>query len=370
MISSNFSDVVSNQSASDSVVFYTPDRIARIASYSIVFLVGLIGNILVIFVVKNKQHRTTNDCFIMNLAISDLLMILELPWSYYLEFATLPFNTFYCKVIYCLATFCLNLGIFTLTSMAIERWYTFTFRTFQIDGLTRKSVALWIALLWLSAFACVLPLVIVVKPGTQICLEHWPSLNHRRVYTSALVVLQYLLPLFLIGLCYIKIARCLISTTAGRGVMDKEGRMKIETNRKENISVIKTLAAVVILFAILMLPLQLAWLLYEFGSSELQMVALEMMKYVSIPAYIHSCVNPVIYGTLRKQFRKAYGRYFAYMCWPCRKRCCKADTHVSKGSSMAITWTTYGDVTVMQGSLRENNLQTSFKTTSSYTLKS
>ena len=77
MISSNFSDVVSNQSASDSVVFYTPDRIARIASYSIVFLVGLIGNILVIFVVKNKQHRTTNDCFIMNLAISDLLMILE-----------------------------------------------------------------------------------------------------------------------------------------------------------------------------------------------------------------------------------------------------------------------------------------------------
>lgn len=365
MFASNFSGAP-NLSESSTMLFYTSDKIARIVTSTIVFLVGLIGNILVIVVVKNKSFRSTNDCFIMNLAIADLCLVLELPWAYYLEFATLPFGTFYCKVIYCVGTFCLNLGVFTLTSMALERWYTFSFRSFQIDGLSQRTAILWIVLLWLSAFACVLPLVIVVKPGELFCDEQWPSHSHRKAYSTALVVIQYLLPLFLIAVCYIKIARCLINTSAGRGVMDKEGQMKIETNRRENITVIKTLAVIVVLFALLMLPLQISWMMLEFGSDDLQAMALEIMKYVPIPVYIHSCVNPLVYGTLRKQFRKAYARYLAQICWPCRKRCCKTEPKISRVSSMAVTWTN-GDVTVMQGTL-QGNWQANVNSASSYTL--
>lgn len=46
-----------------------------ILAYTFIFLMCMIGNILVCFiVVKNRQMRTVTNMFILNLAISDLLV--------------------------------------------------------------------------------------------------------------------------------------------------------------------------------------------------------------------------------------------------------------------------------------------------------
>jgi hypothetical protein len=46
-----------------------------ICFYSIIFLVGLIGNSLVVFVVcRNKTMQSVTNVFITNLAMSDILM--------------------------------------------------------------------------------------------------------------------------------------------------------------------------------------------------------------------------------------------------------------------------------------------------------
>lgn len=64
--------------------------------------------------------------------------------------------------------------------------------------------------------------------------------------------------------------------------------------RKDNIQVV------------CMLPSQLAWLLWEFGKAKHKATAEHLLKFSPITSYLHSCANPIIYGTLMAFFRKKF----------------------------------------------------------------
>lgn len=51
--------------------------------YVVIFIVGLLGNILVVFVVlQNKAMQTVTNCFIANLALSDILLcVVAVPFT-------------------------------------------------------------------------------------------------------------------------------------------------------------------------------------------------------------------------------------------------------------------------------------------------
>lgn len=94
------------------------------AFYAVAFVLGLLGNFLVIIiVVARRNRRTANDIFILNLAISDLVYLFVcLPTNVYMMFADIQYDL-YCRLIWPLMTVTVNLSIFTLTSMAVFRCY-------------------------------------------------------------------------------------------------------------------------------------------------------------------------------------------------------------------------------------------------------
>ena len=58
-------------------IFPTPSEWVLITLYIVVFIVGLIGNFLVCFVVwRNNHMRTVTNLFIVNLSVADFLVIL------------------------------------------------------------------------------------------------------------------------------------------------------------------------------------------------------------------------------------------------------------------------------------------------------
>ncbi|KAK2163053.1 hypothetical protein LSH36_86g00013 [Paralvinella palmiformis] len=71
---------VSDSEYLDMIISYIyPDGFewCLIAIYTVVFVVGLIGNSLVCYVVwRNKSMQTVTNCFIVNLSVADLLVIL------------------------------------------------------------------------------------------------------------------------------------------------------------------------------------------------------------------------------------------------------------------------------------------------------
>lgn len=306
----------------------TPEDIAQLCVYVLTFLLGSVGNVLVLLVVRGKKNRTMNDLFIVNLAISDLLMIGFLPVYTSKILVKFHHNTAFCKSISPLATMTFFVSVFTLTSMAIHRCYVIT-NPFKPE-MRKGKIIVWLVGLWVASFIAVLPLVLVAQeglPGTYNCSEKWPSMGARKAYTACLFVLQYSLPLAIITAAYIRIAVDLLKSSTERfgpgnslNNNRRDGNVLLRHARKEDIQVLKTVAVIVLVFAICLLPVQLSWMMLDFGGEKEKRIALEVFfKFDFLLSILHSCLNPLVYGTLTRRFRRGYIKYLVYVC-PCLKK--------------------------------------------------
>jgi len=296
------------------------ERNIRVGFYIATFVIGLVGNLLVLIVITAKRaKKTVNDLFIMNLAVSDLTLIFFLPLHIYGMFHTIPVNAFFCHFIRPLMTVSFFVSVYTLTSMAIHRCHVIL-HPFKQE-IRQKWAVLWITLLWILSFTNVLPLMIVTIPETPTeCFENWPSLAHRRAYTIALFILEYVLPLVIIAIAYVKIGLDLNRSWSRRSVRNDRVAHSLESQarRRENFKVTKTLAIIVLIFAVCMLPSQVAWILLDFGNEKQRHMAMVIFKFSLVLTVFHSCLNPLVYGSITKQFRRGYVKYLSYFCCCCR----------------------------------------------------
>ena len=182
--------------------------------------------------------------------------------------------------------------------------------------MKKRSGYLWIAAIWLSSLIIVLPLSIVTKSKNGRCNEEWPSLNHRKAYTLALFILQFVIPLQIIAAAYLKIGIYLWRSPAPQSSLSTAKKKRAQRRKRENMQVIKTLALIVILFTICLLPGQIGYLLWEFGDEEDHATMDIIFKFAIILDCLHACVNPVVYGLLTEQFRREYIRYL-WFCLSC-----------------------------------------------------
>ena len=157
-------------------------------------------------------------------------------------------------------------------------------------------------------FLLLLPLVIVAERDTTGgCKENWKP-QQSRAYTAVLFTLQYILPLLTIAGAYILIARDL-GKAKQRQICNAQDRFALEVRRKEDLQIIKMMGLIVVLFAVCILPIQIAWLMSDFGPNEHKGVGDVLLRVADIAAYLHACVNPIVYGTITKYFRREYMRY-------------------------------------------------------------
>lgn len=66
------------------------------------------------------------------------------------------------------------------------------------------------------------------------------------------------------------------------------------------------LVSVVLLYAICLLPNQIVWLWFEFGSGQTWPHIDELLIFGSLMVYINSSVNPLLYAGMNEEFRKGF----------------------------------------------------------------
>lgn len=97
--------------------------------FAIIVLVGLVGNLLVVIVVKfNPQMYSTTNLLIINLAIADLMFIIFCvpftAWDY--AFPYWPFGNIWCKVVQYLIVVCAYASIYTVSWIGFGLYFFIT----------------------------------------------------------------------------------------------------------------------------------------------------------------------------------------------------------------------------------------------------
>jgi len=128
--------------------------------FGIIFIVGLIGNSLVVIVVaSNQQMRNTTNILIINLAIADLLFIIFcVPFTATdYVFNGWIFGGLWCKTVQYLIIVTAYVSVYTLVIMSVDRFLAVVYPVDSISIRTEKNTYLAIGITWIIILISCLP---------------------------------------------------------------------------------------------------------------------------------------------------------------------------------------------------------------------
>uniref|UniRef100_W5LK09 Neuropeptide Y receptor type 1 n=1 Tax=Astyanax mexicanus TaxID=7994 RepID=W5LK09_ASTMX len=192
-------------------------------AYSAVAFLGVVGNLALILVIARQRelHNVTN-VLIANLSLSDLLMaVMCLPFTFVYTFMDhWVFGAIMCKLNSLVQCCSVSVSIFSLVLIAVERHQLILHPRGWRPSLSQAwlGVAFTWTLALLTATPFLLFSVVTDAPlrqlpsifqehyrGKVVCVEEWPSREFKLTYTTTMLLLQYLVPLGFIFICYFKI---------------------------------------------------------------------------------------------------------------------------------------------------------------------
>uniref|UniRef100_A0A3B4TA73 Neuropeptide FF receptor 2 n=1 Tax=Seriola dumerili TaxID=41447 RepID=A0A3B4TA73_SERDU len=302
-------------------------------SYLLIFVVCMVGNGVVCFIVlRSKNMRTVTNLFILNLAISDLLVgIFCMPTTLVDNIITgWPFGSVVCKLSGMVQGISVSASVFTLVAIAVDRFRSIVYPFKQ--KLTIATSKLIIVIIWVLAVSIMCPSGVMLQVTKEHrvrivlggdndtrpfywCRENWPNQEMRKIYTTILFANIYLAPLSLIVIMYARIGFTLFKTAIpplrGSGIV-MEGRHTISRKKKR---VIMMLLVVALLFILSWLPLWTLMMLSDYASlteHQYRVINIYVYPLAHWLAFFNSSVNPIIYGFFNENFRRGFQAAFKF----------------------------------------------------------
>ncbi|CAI4231834.1 unnamed protein product [Auanema sp. JU1783] len=292
--------------------------------YSMVWVAGIVGNSLVLYVVSfNQVSLSVRSIFIGCLAVSDLLMSLtSLPITAITIFSRVwIFPSIFCKLIGIFQEGSIFVSSFTLTVIAIDRVLLITKPNKEIINYNRAIIV--VIGIWALGYSLALPTGIhsgeAAYPGLcgVFCEEQWPDYsealgrsNQRRIYGLTVLVLQFGIPALISSICYYIISRVMDSQLERRRgqTLLPESEMKL-VSRKSRAN--KMMIVMVLGFIFAWVPINCINLYRDLISTFTVTTWFSMVfALCHVTAMMSAVLNPVIYSWFNPQFRSAIQSVF------------------------------------------------------------
>ncbi|XP_019731815.1 relaxin-3 receptor 1-like [Hippocampus comes] len=293
-------------------------RILTSVVYFAVATAGVVGNLLVLFLLYSTRTITTGtiNFFVFNLAVAHLLFSLALPfWAMDIALDySWPFGVVMCKAVSLLTGLNVFASCFFLTAMSLTRYcYVATALKPRAspcgEYCTSPAVT---ALIWAAALVAAMPRAVfadmrhVGSGNDTACLLRFPDGTAWLGINQLLrVVLGFLLPYATIILSYLLLLRFLCRHKLKGG----------NSRRKADIS--KSVAVVVLSFCACWFPYNILTLwsvLIQLDIVDISPSFYGAQTYffplANCLAFTSSCFNPVIYCLVRKEYRVALHNVF------------------------------------------------------------
>ncbi|KAL6110412.1 sstr5 [Pungitius sinensis] len=276
-----------------------------------VFMVGLTGNTLAIYVVlRYAKMKTVTNIYILNLAVADELYIIGLPFlttqnvlSYW------PFGSFLCRVVMTADSMNQFTSIFCLTIMSIDRYLAVVHPISSTKWRHPRVAKVVSTAVWVVSFVVVLPVVIFsdVQDTFNSCNMNWPE--PKNVWSTAFILytatVGFFGPLLIICLCYLLIVIKMKSSGARAGFTKR---------RRSERKVTRMVVVIVVVFVLCWLPFFIINIVNLVVIIPESSVTAGIYFFAVILSYANSCANPVLYGFLSDNFRQSFRKVLCVRC--------------------------------------------------------
>lgn len=269
---------------------------------SVLVPINLVGNSLVCLVVYcTKSLRTPINYLIVNLAIADMTVaVFIVPQYIFRPFLGHPepqLGDYLCKMITggSLSWIGCAAVVFTLVSIAFERYYTIMFPYNHNGRLTPRGAILGILVSWFAAIVSEIPPIVVMKYSlsNNICIEDWPDIRLARVYTVATFLTDFAVPFILMSVLYAKVLCKLWSRNLCRATHAALLR------RRKKVTLL--LFTVTTLHGAFLLPDTIAYFFSYFGFKHSSIAYGIGVAFICL----NSTVNPFLYSLHSERFRRS-----------------------------------------------------------------
>lgn len=289
--------------------------------YAIVVFIGLIGNCLVIIVVyRTRSMHSTTNFLLVNLAVSDVIILLWCPRTYsfvfYPNHPTGKLGDYICKIFTgnAIISVAIASSVLTLTILATERYHALMKPMQSELRLTLERVKYVIAIVWIVAILTSLPDFSQNKYSEQygrcVCPFSLQIAYSLKEHVICTVILLGCLPFLILAYCYFQIIRGLFlkNTVCSRA---PSGSGDHQTKRR----LAKLLISVTAAFYVCYLPYGV-FILYIALQHRPKLVAHEETLSVLLHLFeflvtSSSCLNPILYAFRSSNYWEGFKKIFA-----------------------------------------------------------
>ncbi|NXL12915.1 GALR2 protein, partial [Setophaga kirtlandii] len=288
---------------------WQPESVIIPLVYFIIFLVGTVGNSLVLAVLlRNGQVKNTTNLFILNLGVADLCFILFcVPFQatiYTLE--GWVFGPFMCKAVHFFIYLTMYASSFTLATVSLDRYLAIRYPLHSRELRTPRNALLAICLIWGLSFIFSGPYLSYYQEfqlaNLTVCHPIW-EISQRKIMDTCTFIFSYIIPVLILSLTYVRTIRYLWRSV--------DPLQDMSESKKAKRKVTRMIIIVAVLFCLCWLPHHLVILCVWFGYFPLNHSTYVLRILSHVISYANSCVNPIVYALVSKHFRKGFKKIFS-----------------------------------------------------------
>ncbi|KAG8448721.1 hypothetical protein GDO86_015697 [Hymenochirus boettgeri] len=283
--------------------FISPEKWTALFVYVIVFILGVPGNALVVWITL-EMKKSVNTIWFVNLAIADLLCCLAVPFNIMeIVLGYWPLGLAACKLIPSILLINMYASVLLLTVISLDRWALVAKPIWSQNKRSVKKAYLACLVVWVLAFILTSPSFFFRKTDkgnrvNEACVLHFDfSAEYRLKIKKCIAIFRFLMgfiiPLIAIIICY----SVLLKTVSERYIKSSK--------------TVKVVAVVIIGFFVCWFPYHIAGLILNSASprSDLYKSTIKADPFLISIAFVNSCINPIIYvlmgHDLKSKFKKS-----------------------------------------------------------------
>ncbi|KAI4890728.1 hypothetical protein NFI96_031396 [Prochilodus magdalenae] len=257
----------------------------------IIFILGLAGNGLVIWIAGFKVKKSVITTWYLSLAVSDFIYCSTLPfYVIYVVTNNWPFGLFMCKFNSFIMWLNLYSSTFLLTIISVDRCVVVMFPVWAQNQRTVGRASVIVMTAWIISAALSTPSLVlkIIRQNdyeqTAQCIYRFREKNYAVTIVCRFIFL-FVIPFLIIFICYVLIMR------------------KLSNQRVKPRKPIKIMTLLIVTFLICWLPFHTVFLISILRKNNVRLI---IKKLTFILANVNSCLNPFLYAFMGKDIKEQW----------------------------------------------------------------